>query len=867
MGAEGGTGTENPVHRAMMFVIQVGIITFAARMGNILFEKIKIPGVLGELCAGILIGPYALGHISFHGFAGGLFPMPGGGEFPISPELYGLSAIAAIVLLFNVGMETNLNLLLRYVFAGGLVALGGVIASFFLGAWCVVAFSESLFGYHVGLLDPRSIFAGVASTATSVGITARILSERRKLDSPEGVTILSAAVIDDVLGIILLAIGISLAGASKTGGGIDWEHTGIVAARAVGVWLAVSAAGILASRKISFVLKWFGERMSIAIMALGLALVLSALFEQAGLAMIIGAYIMGLSLSRSDISNLVREKLSAVYAFLVPLFFCATGMLIDLGALTSSKVLIFGGVYTIVALIAKIVGCGIPALFANFNLRGAARIGVGMAPRGEVALIVAGIGLAAGILSPEIFAGVIVMVLINTVVAPPALVFLFRSSAQGTRKAPAVERAGTRVSFEFPSFEMAEFFVGKVAAMFESEGFFVHQLSRSPEIYEFRKDHSIIDVNRTGTVLVFSSRQVDVPLVNAAMYEALAAFEHAIKGMKQPLDVRLISGRLQDFGPVGPPTLSMKDYLTPDLIKPCLQGATKAEVIEELLELLRRKGLLHDVKAASQAVWQREESMSTGLQYGVAIPHGKTDAVGRLVCAVGVKTEGVQFEAMDGQPSRIFILTLSPKSIPAPHIQFMSTVSQILDRDGRNRILAGKSAEEIYAIFTAPPAPSVPTRKPLPPRFSLRDYIKPELMAPGLKGSTKTEVIYELLEILEKNGLVGDMNAAAEAVLKRESQMPTGMGDGVAIPHGRTDTVEKLVCALGTKPEGISFGSADGKPATILLLVLTPLAGADPYLQFVASVIGVLHADGRARALAASTKQELYEAIIQGSGR
>ena len=866
MAAGGGTGTANPVHRTMMFVTQMGIIIFAAKMGNILFEKIKLPGVLGELCAGIVIGPFAIGRLGFYGFPKGLFPLPPLGEFPISPELYAISAVAAVVLLFNVGVETNLRMLLRYSFAGGLVGLGGVLFSFLLGDATVILFSKALFGRQLGFMDGPCLFAGVVTTATSVGITARILSEKHRLDSPEGVTILSAAVIDDVLGIIMLAIVSSIVAATRATGAIDWGHTGMVAVRVVGVWLAATVMGLVAARKISFLLKWFGERTSIAIMALGLALIVGGLFEQAGLAMIIGAYVTGLSLSRADISFVIREKLSSVYALLVPAFFCITGMLIDLGSLVSPAILLFGLAYTVTALVAKVVGCGLPALLADFNLRGAARIGFGMAPRCEVALIIAGIGLSTELLSPEIFAGVIIMVLVNTVVAPPALVFLFRSSAPGTRKAPAVERAGTKVSFEFPSFEMAEFFVGKVTGVFESEGFFVHKLGHDSQLYQLRKDESIIDLRLAGTVLTFVCRQADVPLVNTAMYEALAVFEHTIAGMKRPLDTKTISERVQDAGPLSPMTLVMKEYLTPELIKPRLKGTTKGEIIDEMIGMLARRKLVKDAAAALKAVWAREESMSTGLQYGVAIPHGKTDVVDRLVCAVGVKPDGVDFDSVDGEPSRIFILTLSPESKPAPHIQFMSTVSQILNSEGRKRILAARNANDIYTIFTSRPRPSpAAPAKPMPDRFGLSYYIKPELVEPDLKGAGKAEIIHELLALLDKSGLVRDVDVAAKAVLDREAQMSTGMGEGIAIPHGRTDAVDNLVCAIGVKREGVDFGSADAKPSTIFILVLTPQAGADPYLQFVASVMNVLHDDGRKRVLAARTKEELYQALTQAA--
>ena len=862
----GGAAGVTMTHRMMLLVIQLGLILFAAKLGNILFEKIRLPGALGELAAGMLMGPFAMGQLGFHGFPHGLFPPPVNGAFAISPELYGLGTVAAVVLLFHIGLETDLRLLLRYSLAGGLVGLGGMLASFFLGAASVKVFSEILFGRSLGLFAPPCLLLGTVTTATSVGITARILSEKRKLDSPEGATILSAAVIDDVLGIILLAVVMSVVTVTKASGDVDWGHVGIVGAKAVGVWLTATVVGLAASRKISFLLKWFGERTSIAVMALGMALILAGVFEEAGLAMIIGAYVMGLSLSKADISHVIREKLTGVYALLVPVFFCTTGMQINLGVLASGPVLVFGLIYAVVALLAKLVGCGVPALLANFNLRGAARIGFGMAPRCEVALIIAGVGVAANLLDDRFLAAIVIMVVVNTVVAPPALVWLFRSPKRGTRGAVAEPDAGTHVSFEFPSIETTEFFIAKLLGVFESEGFFVHQISRRRRLHQLRKDRTVIDFRNDGATLTFSCRPRDVPLVNAAMYEALAALEQAVRALKKPLDGTGIRAGLLDQGPLGPQIYSLKDYLAPRLVVPSLRGTTKGEIIDELLGVLVSNGLVSDEAAARQAVLEREENMSTGLQYGVAIPHGKTDAVSRLVCAVGIKKDGMDFGAMDGRPSKIFILTLCPRSRPAPHIQFMSTVSQILNPAGRRRVLAADSAQEICEAFTAaPPAPR-PARRPAgraPAGFSLSDYVRPRQVRANLVGSTKEQIILELLGVLDAAGALRDAHMAAEVVLHREAQMSTGMEDGVAIPHGRTDAVDGLVCAVGVKREGVDFGSADGKPTRIFILVLTPESGADPYLQFVASVMGVLDEGGRRRVLSAGTDRELFTALTR----
>ena len=852
-------------HRMTMLAIQLGLIIFIAKVGNILFERIRLPGTLGELLAGILIGPYALGKLGFYGFPDGLFPADAGGAFVISPELYGLAAVASIVLLFNVGLETDLKLLLRYSLAGGLAGLGGLVTSFFGGIVATAFLSRLLLGQDVGLLSPQCLLLGTILTATSVGITARILSERRKLDSPEGVTILSAAVIDDVMGIILLAVVIGVVTASKQADGVDWTRISVIGVKAVGVWLAASVVGLVAARKISFLLKWFGDQTSIAIMALGLALILAGLFEEAGLAMIIGAYVMGVSLSKADISHVIQEKLRPIYALLIPVFFCVIGMQIDLSALSSGPVLLFGLGYAIVALASKVIGCGVPVLFANFNLRGAARIGFGMAPRCEVALIIAGIGLSAGLLNAQLFAAVIIMVIVSTIAAPPALVALFRSPARGTRKPVPADKDQTNVDFEFPNIEMTDFFIGKLIEVFEGEGFFVHLIDRKRRLYQFRKEVIVIDLRQVGEILTFTCKWEDVNLVNAAMYEALAALEQAVRGLKKPLDSKAIRSRMQEGAPLGPQALHLGDYLSVSLIEPNLTGSDKAQIIDELLDVLVRNGLLSDKQAGHDAVWLRERSMTTGLQYGVAIPHGKTDVVDKLICAVGIKKDGVDFGAMDDQPSQIFILTLSPKSKPAPHIQFMSTISQVLNSEGRERILEAKSAPKILRAFTSPVlvAPPRPARPTAPAKFAASQYIKPDLLEPNLRGQTGHEIICELLEMLSEAGLLRDPQVAADVVLAREAQMSTGMEAGVAVPHGRTDAVDSLVCAIGVKRDGIDFGAADGKPSQIFILVLTPEAGADPYLQFVASLMGLLDPAGREKILAAQTADDLFKALTQ----
>lgn len=158
--------------RMTLLVLQLAAIVFAVRAGGSLAQKLKLPSVVGELIAGIVLGPYALGTLSLPGLPEGLFPLAKG--FAVSPELYALSTVASIILLFSSGLETDINMLLRYSFAGSIIGLGGVIASFGLGAGLGVLLTGQSF------FSAPSLFLGIMSTATSVGITARILSDRKK---------------------------------------------------------------------------------------------------------------------------------------------------------------------------------------------------------------------------------------------------------------------------------------------------------------------------------------------------------------------------------------------------------------------------------------------------------------------------------------------------------------------------------------------------------------------------------------------------------------------------------------------------------------------------------------------------------------
>ncbi|MCI0412857.1 cation:proton antiporter [bacterium] len=416
-------------HEITLLILQLAFIIFIARIFGEIFERfLKQPAVLGELIAGVLFGPYLLGAtIAFPGI-GPLFPPLGAGSLetqshiPIPLSLYGIAQIASILLLFVAGLETNLASFLRFAGKASVVGGAGIVLPFFLGAATTV-----WFGFADSFLDGPALFMGAIMAATSVGITARVLSDIKKLDTPEGITILGAAVVDDVLGILVLAIIVNLA----QSGTLNLVDVGWIALKAIGIWVGLSAFFILLAPWLTRIWSWFRGSGSALVLTFFACLIAAVLCELVGLAMIIGAYSVGLAFSNTPIAQKLIDELRGVYHLFVPVFFVVLGMLVNIDAMSAA--LKFGLVISLFAILGKIVGCGIAGLGCGFNMLGAYRIGVGMVPRGEVALIIAGYGLTRGVVNQDMFGVAILMTLVTTVLAPVFLVRAFRNQKSGSR--------------------------------------------------------------------------------------------------------------------------------------------------------------------------------------------------------------------------------------------------------------------------------------------------------------------------------------------------------------------------------------------------------------------------------------------------
>ena len=683
---------ENNITELMtQLVFQLAVIIFAVRIFGKLAVKVGIPSVLGELIAGIVIGPYAFGAVALPGFENGLFPL-NSASLAVRSELYSFSIIASIILLFSSGLETDLKLFLKYSLSGGIIGFGGVAVSFLLGNIVTMVMLKTSF------MDVRCLFLGIMSTATSVGITARILSDRKKMDSPEGVTILAAAVFDDVLGIVLLAVVMGIVSAVSGGSSLSGQAVALIALKAFSIWLFFTALCIVLSKKIAQFAKLFGGGFDFTIAAFGVALILSGIFEKQGLAMIIGAYTTGLALSGTEIAPIIQEKIHGIYKFFVPIFFAVMGMSVNIQELTNPAVLKLGFVYTVFALAAKILGCGGPALGLGFNMKGALRIGAGMVPRGEVALIIAGIGLTAGVINQELFGVVILMTLFTTLVAPPLLNILLGTKGRGTRK-EVKSSESQQFIWDFGDTQIAMLIFDLFVTDLRKEGFYVQMMNISDGLTQARKGDVALSISMEGSKLNIQTAAEDMGFVKGAIYEAVLSMNNSLRSLEAIKNSNALQqGLISSENRVNS---SLMKILSKNVISTDLHAENKDEVLEELVWLLEKSGKVLDHKEVLADIKAREKIMSTGLENGIALPHAKSNGVKDICVAIGVKKDGIDFGAMDEKKSKIFIMIVSPKTSGAPQMQAMAAVTGVLQKtDGIEKILSAKSSQEILRLFT-----------------------------------------------------------------------------------------------------------------------------------------------------------------------
>lgn len=386
------------------FLLDLGLILLSTKLLSLLTKKFQLPQVVGALLAGLLLGPAILNVIQ---------------ETTFIKET---AEIGVIVLMFCAGMETDVQEMKKCGKAAFVIALIGVIVPL------VGGFGVAYFFNRPGVLDSdasasivlQNIFIGIILTATSVSITVETLKELGKLKTRSGNAILGAAIIDDILGIIALTIVTSMTDSSV--------KIGVVLLKIVAFFIFSAVVGFLFYK---FYAKWvvpnqkgLHRHVIIAfVFCLLMAYVSEAVF---GVADITGAFIAGLIISCTQRSQYLASKFDVLsYAYLSPIFFASLGLQVTLPSMSSS-VILFSVVLVIVAVLTKVVGCGLGAKMCGYQNYQCARIGVGMISRGEVALIVASKGAALGLMSSNILGPVILVVIVTTVITPILLKLVFK---------------------------------------------------------------------------------------------------------------------------------------------------------------------------------------------------------------------------------------------------------------------------------------------------------------------------------------------------------------------------------------------------------------------------------------------------------
>lgn len=426
---------------AGVVLYDLAVLFLAAKVGGEVAKRLGAPSVLGELVAGLLLSA---------GLLGGVLHLPdltiqeGDGERASTrvAVLEALAGFGAILLLFDVGLESRLREMRKVGASSLLVAVIGIVASFAIGfaaswalarAWPPWTTADAALPVHL-----LHIFVGAALTATSVGITARVLADLGQVRSPEARIILGAAVLDDVGGLAILAVVAALADAAIGGGAVD--ALGLVRIVGVALLFLVAAVGI-GVFVVPRAFDWIADRVKVTgtalVVALSFALAMAYAASKAGLADIVGAFAAGLVLAESRHAPRLIEDVRAVSALFVGLFFVVLGMRIDVGEAAANlrPVLAIGLGLTLLAILGKLAcGWGVVRAQADRLL-----VGIGMVPRGEVGLLFAGLGLATGLVANWQYAALLVMVFLTTLATPIGLQRLqgrFTPSADDAQEGP-----------------------------------------------------------------------------------------------------------------------------------------------------------------------------------------------------------------------------------------------------------------------------------------------------------------------------------------------------------------------------------------------------------------------------------------------
>ena len=395
-------------------IIGVGILLFAAKLMAELFLRLKLPIVLGELLAGIIVGPFALG---------AFFVVDGRQLLQINDEIRILGEIGAIVILFMAGLEMTPKEFLRGGKASFTVGTLGVVVPFFAG---LVVFQ--MFGFDA----LQSMLIATALTATSIAISIQVLSEFGKIKSPEARLIIGAAVVDDILAIAVLSVVSSIAIGEGGVDSIEITDVMITILQVLGFFAVMLIVAVIIIPKVVSPRLWKAKG-SVEGIATASFFGAAALAGSIGLSPIVGAFAVGMALSTSKVFEKIETYIGKIGLIFAPLFFAIIGAQVDLRAV-SWEILGLSGVIIVIAIVTKLFGCGLPAMMFLKSKSQGMKVGIGMISRGEVGLIVAGVGVSSNILTSDVYSTIVIMVAVTTIITPIWLKMEYRKEQRKESK-------------------------------------------------------------------------------------------------------------------------------------------------------------------------------------------------------------------------------------------------------------------------------------------------------------------------------------------------------------------------------------------------------------------------------------------------
>ena len=378
-------------------LISLAVLLFAAKIFAEIFNKLKLPAVLGELIAGIIVGPFALGS----------FPIFDGKPLVILNEtVLQIGEIAGLVILFIAGLHITPREFLKGGAASFTVGVCGVIVPFFLGYYVFTIF---------GLEVLQSILIATALTATSIAISVTVLTELGRIQTKEAKLILGAAIVDDILAIAVLSVVVTMVQTGNLAPNVI--DIVLLILKILGIFAALLIGAILIIPRIVNTERLWKVKGSIEGIITASFFGASAIAAAVGLSPIVGAFSVGMAVTSTKIIKRIEEYVEKLEIVFAPLFFAIIGAQVNLTGI-NLEVLVLSALVVAVAIVSKLVGCGIPATLFLRDKSRAMRVGIGMISRGEVGLIVAGIGVSSGVLSSNVYTAIIIMVATTTVLTP-----------------------------------------------------------------------------------------------------------------------------------------------------------------------------------------------------------------------------------------------------------------------------------------------------------------------------------------------------------------------------------------------------------------------------------------------------------------